>query len=64
MNQVSIDNKICSFLLLFTVSILQNGFLKHEVSGLCLDLNGIELFMNTCEMDSSSQKWTFNKYNY
>ncbi|XP_041375866.1 inactive polypeptide N-acetylgalactosaminyltransferase-like protein 5 [Gigantopelta aegis] len=42
---------------------LKNGFLKHEISGLCMDLDEVGPFMNTCQIDSPSQMWTFNKYN-
>ncbi|XP_041375854.1 inactive polypeptide N-acetylgalactosaminyltransferase-like protein 5 [Gigantopelta aegis] len=42
----------------------KNGFLKHELTGLCMDLDEAGPFMDTCRLDSPSQMWTFNTYNY
>lgn len=42
----------------------KNGFIKHEKSGLCLDMDQQGPVMRSCQAEIISQKWQFNNYNY
>lgn len=50
------------FLLMFML-LLQNGYLMHVKSGLCMNYDGFNLFMDKCDTSSSHQKWSFQHYN-
>lgn len=42
----------------------KSGFLKHEKTGLCLDVDATGPVMRPCRQEVISQKWQFNQYNY
>ncbi|KAK3607869.1 hypothetical protein CHS0354_038299 [Potamilus streckersoni] len=41
---------------------VKSGYLKHEKSGLCLDLDHKGPILKTCTQDAVTQSWEFNHY--